>query len=64
MLLAAAPASAAPELVKLGDFTVAVHVASPPQDPRVFVVEQGGLVKIVGRRDVPRPHAAHDANGA
>ena len=25
-----------------------VHVASPPNDARVFVVEQGGLVKIVG----------------
>jgi glucose/arabinose dehydrogenase len=48
LLLAAAPAEAAPELVKLGDFTAPVHVASPPQDPRVFVVEQDGLVKIVG----------------
>jgi len=47
-LLAAAPASAAPELVKLGDFQSPVHVASPPNDDRVFVVEQGGLVKIVG----------------
>jgi Glucose / Sorbosone dehydrogenase len=48
VLLAAAPASAAPELVKLGDFSNPVHVASPPNDSRVFVVEQGGLVKIVG----------------
>ena len=47
-LLAAAPASAAPEPVKIGDFTAPVHVASPPQDPRVFVVEQDGLVKIAG----------------
>jgi Glucose / Sorbosone dehydrogenase len=47
-LLAATPASAAPALVKLGDFADPVHVASPPNDPRVFVVEQGGLVKIVG----------------
>ena len=30
-LLAAAPASAAPELVKLGDFSAPVHVASPPR---------------------------------
>ena len=44
----AAPAAAAPELVKLGDFASPVHVASPPNDPRVFVVEQAGLVKIVG----------------
>jgi hypothetical protein len=47
-LIAAAPASAAPELVKLGDFTDPVHVASPPGDSRVFVVEQAGAVKIVG----------------
>lgn len=48
LLLFAAPASAAPELVKLGDFSNPVHVASPPNDSRVFVVEQDGLVKIVG----------------
>ena len=48
LLLSAAPASAAPELVKLGDFTDPVHVASPPGDPRVFVVEQAGTIDIVG----------------
>jgi Glucose / Sorbosone dehydrogenase len=48
VLLAAAPASAAPELVKIGDFTAPVHVASPPQDTRVFVVEQTGTIKIAG----------------
>ena len=48
LLLAAAPASAAPELVEIGRFAAPVHVASPPNDPRVFVVEQGGLVKIAG----------------
>jgi hypothetical protein len=48
LLVAAAPASAAPELVKLGDFTDPVHVASPPGDPRVFVVEQAGTIDIVG----------------
>ena len=47
-LLAAAPASAAPELVKLGDFTDPLHVTSPPDDPRLFVVEKQGLIKIVG----------------
>jgi hypothetical protein len=47
-LLAAAPASAAPALVKLGDFADPVHVASPPGDSRVFVVEKNGLIKIVG----------------
>jgi hypothetical protein len=48
VLVSAAPAAAAPELVKLGDFTDPVHVASPPNDSRVFVVERAGLVKIVG----------------
>jgi hypothetical protein len=48
VLVCAAPASAAPELVKIGDFTAPVHVASPPNDPRVFVVEQGGVIKSVG----------------
>jgi hypothetical protein len=48
LLLTAAPAAAAPELVKLGDFTDPVHVASPPDDPRIFVVEQGGTIDIVG----------------
>lgn len=48
LLLAAAPASAAPELVKLGDFTDPVHVASPPGEERVFVVEQAGTIDIVG----------------
>jgi hypothetical protein len=47
-LAGAAPAAAAPELVKIGDFTAPVHVASPPNDPRVFVVEQGGRIKIAG----------------
>ena len=46
--LAAAPASAAPELVKIGDFNAPVHVASPPQDTRVFVVEQRGAIRIAG----------------
>jgi Glucose / Sorbosone dehydrogenase len=47
-LVCAAPAVAAPTLVKVGDFSSPVHVASPPGDQRVFVVEQGGLVKIAG----------------
>jgi hypothetical protein len=48
VLLAAGPAYAAPELVKIGDFQDPVHVASPPGDTRVFVVEQRGLVNIAG----------------
>lgn len=47
-LVCAAPAMAVPTLVKVGDFSSPVHVASPPQDSRVFVVEQGGLVRIAG----------------
>ena len=49
LLVAARPAAAAaPELVRIGDFTQPVHVASPPNDARVFVVEQDGLVRIAG----------------
>jgi glucose/sorbosone dehydrogenase len=48
VLLCAAPAGAAPRLVEIGNFTAPVHVASPPGDSRVFVVEQNGLVKIAG----------------
>jgi hypothetical protein len=48
LLLAAAPASAAPELVEVGRFSSPVHVASPPGDQRVFVVEQAGAIRIAG----------------
>ena len=41
-------AEAAPSSVKVGGFSEPVHVAGPPSDAsRVFVVEQGGLVKVV-----------------
>src|SRR4051812_30874978 len=44
----AAPAVAAPELVKLGDFDKPVHVAGPPGDAsRVFVVEQSGRIQLL-----------------
>jgi glucose/arabinose dehydrogenase len=44
----APPASAAPELVKLGDFDTPVHVAGPPGDAsRVFVVEQPGRIQLM-----------------
>jgi hypothetical protein len=48
LLAAAASASAAPRLVEIGRFSSPVHVASPPNDPRVFVVEQGGRIRIAG----------------
>jgi hypothetical protein len=47
-LAGAAPAAGAPRLVKIGDFPDPVHVASPPGDERVFVVEQRGVVRIAG----------------
>jgi glucose/arabinose dehydrogenase len=41
-------AAAAPELVKLGDFSKPVYVAGPPGDAsRVFVVEQGGRIQLL-----------------
>ena len=46
-MAAPAAANAAPALVKVGDFQAPVHVASPPGDGRLFVVEQDGLVKVV-----------------
>ena len=43
-----AAAQAVPTTVKVGDFTQPVHVSGPAGDgSRVFVVEQGGLVKLV-----------------
>jgi Glucose / Sorbosone dehydrogenase len=47
-LLAPAAAAAAPELVKVGDFSSPVGIAAPPGDAsRLFVVERGGLVRLV-----------------
>jgi glucose/arabinose dehydrogenase len=47
-LAAAAPAGAAPGLVKLGDFDSPVYVAGPPGDAsRVFVVEQTGRIQLL-----------------
>jgi hypothetical protein len=46
-LILAPSAIAAPTLAKVGDFDSPVHVASPPGDPRLFVVEQDGLVKVI-----------------
>lgn len=44
----AAPAGAAPELVKIGDFAGPVYVTSPPHDLHLFVVERDGTIKVVG----------------
>ena len=46
----AAPASADVRLKKVGEFDAPVYVTAPPQDrKRVFVVEQRGRIRIVGR---------------
>ena len=45
--MGAVPAAAAPRLVELARFTRPVHVAAPPEDTRLFVVEQAGTVRIL-----------------
>jgi glucose/arabinose dehydrogenase len=62
-LAAAAPAGAAPGLVKLGDFDSPVYVASPPGDAsRVFVVEQTGRIQVLVD-GVRRPTPFLDVSG-
>ena len=47
----AAPAHAAVGLKKVGTFEAPVYVTAPPQDrSRVFVVEQAGTIRIIGKR--------------
>jgi hypothetical protein len=46
-LIVAAPAMAAPSLVPVGTFAQPVHVAGPPGDDRLFVVERAGRVQVV-----------------
>jgi hypothetical protein len=48
LLTLAAPAAAAPQLVDLGTFDRPLYVTSPPGDQRIFVVEKGGVIKLVG----------------
>src|SRR3954463_15501472 len=55
-LLLPASAQAAVSLAQIGTFSSPVYLASPPNDARLFVVEQGGTVRVV--RDgttLPRP---------
>jgi glucose/sorbosone dehydrogenase len=47
-LLTAAPAAAAPQLVKIGDFDTPMYVTSPPGDTQLYVVEKRGTIKRVG----------------
>lgn len=55
-------AQAAPSLEKVGDFTAPVHVASPPGDARLFVVERAGRVKVVAEDGTIRPAPFLDAS--
>ena len=49
----AAPAHATVGLKKVGTFEAPVYVTAPPEDrSRVFVVEQAGTIRIIGR-DAP-----------
>jgi len=48
-LVCATPAAAAPQLEPVGSFTEPTFVTSPPGDPRLFVTERAGLVRIAGR---------------
>ena len=54
-LLCAAPAAAAPELEPVASFAAPTFVTSPPGDPRLFVTERAGLVRIVGKDGVVKP---------
>ena len=55
LLAMPAGAAAAPELVKLGEFSEPVALAAPPNDgSRMFVAERGGTVRLL-RHGVPAP---------
>ncbi len=56
LVLAILPASAhaAPQLDRIGSFDSPVYVASPPGDARLFVVERGGTIRIVGKDGAAR----------
>jgi len=54
-LVGAAPAAAAPQLEPVGSFAAPTFVTSPPGDPRLFVTERAGLVRIVGKDGVVKP---------
>ena len=41
------PKAGPPKLVRVGAFAQPTHVAAPSGDPRLFVVEQGGRIKVV-----------------
>ena len=54
-LLGAAPAAAAPVLDPVASFSEPTSAASPPGDPRLFVTERAGVVRIVGKDGAVKP---------
>ena len=63
-LLGAAPAAAAPVLEPVASFSVPTSVASPPGDPRLFVTERAGVVRIVGKDGAVKPAPFADLSSA
>ena len=54
-LLCAAPAAAAPGLDPVASFAAPTFVTSPPGDPRLFITERAGVVRIVGKDGAVKP---------
>ena len=54
-LLCAAPAAAAPGLEPVASFAAPTYVTSPPADPRLFVTERAGVVRVVGKDGAVKP---------
>ena len=54
-LLGATPAAAAPELEPVASFSSPTYVTSPPGDPRLFVTERAGVVRIIGKDGAVKP---------
>src|SRR4051794_37639392 len=57
----AAAAAAPVTLVQIGSFTAPVYLTSPPNDSRLFVVEQGGTVQVI-RDGATRPRPFLDVS--
>ena len=50
-------------LTKLGDFASPVHVAQAPGGPELYVVEQGGAIRVIGGDGSVRPQPFLDISG-
>lgn len=64
LALPAARAGAEPRLETVGRFSSPVYVVSPPGDARLFVVEQGGTVRIVRKDGEVRSKPFLDVSGS